>query len=294
MKGLTVRENDLGFTTVRLHYSCDPAKDPATEIGAKWLEHTKRRQPDPNLHAQEYEINFWIAAGTRVFPEFTETRYCLPLAHRNRKVLYRAWDFGWHAPACLVAQIDTKDRLLILREIVGREQTTKEFAQVVIDRCNQWYPHHGAGFEDICDPAGQQVHATASERSEVRDVEILNVLGIHPRWEHGWSRKDGRAMVHQLLVLRTDQTPSMYVDGVQCPILLQGFLGKYVYPPKAGGAGAREEPDETNHPWADSMAALRYLVTGLYSALGLRRFHYMPVMKEEPTADYHGYGSPIR
>jgi len=292
VKGLDVRVNELGLTAIRLHYSADPDKDPATDVGARWLDQARRLQPDPNRFSMEFEINWWVAAGTRVFPEFTEARYSKPLEPRTRKVLYRAWDFGWHAPVCLIGQIDSQDRLMVLREIVGREQTTRDFAKLVIDRCTAWYPHHVAGFEDFCDPAGQHVSATASERSESRDVEVLQALQIYPKWEHGWSRKDGRALIHQLLVLRTDDTPSLYVDGAQCPVLLQAFLGKYVYPPKAGGQ-AHDEPDEHNHPWADAMAALRYLVTGLYTALGLRRFRYQPVLKEEePT--YHGYGTPIR
>ena len=54
-----------------------------------------------------------------------------------------------------------------------------------------------------------------------------------------------------------------------------------------------DEPDENNHPWADAMAALRYLCTGLYSALGLRRFAYQPVIPTK-RSNTHGYGTPTR
>lgn len=291
MKGFTVAENELGVTAVRVHYSCDPEKDPATETGAAWHERARRLYPDPNAWAQEFEISFWVAAGVRVYPEFSEMVHVQPLQHRTRKVIYRAWDFGWHAPACLVAQIDPQDRLVILREVIGHEETTRAFAEKVIERCAQWYPQHTPGFEDFCDPAGQQVNAAASERSEVRDVEILNKLGIFPRWEWGWSRKDGRSLVHQLLQQRIDGTPGFYVDASQAPVLVQGFLGKYVYPERKNGVAA-DEPDESLHPWADAHAALRYLCTGLYSALGLRR-HATPLPPVKDL-DYHGYGSPKR
>ena len=208
MSRLDIGENALGWTTVRLHYACDPAKDPHTEAGAQWLESARRAYPDPHKWAQEMEINWWIAAGARVYPEFSETEHTKTLDYRHRKVIYRAWDFGWHAPACLLAQIDPQDRLICLREVVGHEQPTRDFAKRVIERCAEWYPNHTAGFDDRCDPAGQQRHATA-EQSEIRDVEILSSLGIYPKWEHGWSRKDGRSLVHQLLVLRSDDTPSL-------------------------------------------------------------------------------------
>jgi hypothetical protein len=285
VKGFSAVENELGMTAVRIHYTADPTKD------SEWLEKTRRLYPDPNAFAQEFEINWWVAQGARVYPQFTEAQHAIPTAHRERKVLYRAWDFGWHAPVCLVAQIDPADRLIILREIVGREQTTKDFAEQVIDKCSREYPFHTAGWLDYCDPAGQHISANASERSEARDVDTLNKLGIYPKWEYGWSRKHGRALVHQLLQVRNDGTPSLYVDSSRCPVLLQGFLGKYVYPQKRGGQVA-DEPDESNHPWADSHAALRYLSTGLYSTLGLRRPGAEPYT--EKAVNFTGYGTPKR
>ena len=291
VKGFHATENDLGVTAVRVHYSADPQKSPDTDEGQKWLERTRRMYPDPVLWQQEFEISFWVSKGTRVYPEFSETLHAIPLAHRSRKVIYRAWDFGWHAPACLVAQIDPQDRLVILHEVLGHEETTRDFASRVIEKCAEWYPQHQPGYEDFCDPAGQQVNAAASERSETRDVEILNTLGIYPKWKWGWSRKDGRSLVHQLLQQRTDGTPGIYVDMDHTPTLTQGFLGKYVYPERKGGQ-AHDEPDESNHPWADAHAALRYLATGLYSTLGLRRTSGEPYV--EPEIKHTGYGLKAR
>lgn len=297
MKGFDVSKNVLGFTTVRLHYSADPAKDvghpdPAIrEAAQKWFDRTHALFPDETTWDQELEINWWVATGQRVYPEFLESTHVRPLDYNRRKVIYRAWDFGWHAPACLIAQVDPKDRLLLLREVIGRQQTTASFAALVIDRCASWYPNHAAGFEDFCDPAGQQAQPVSNEKNELRDVEVLGGLGIHPSWEYGWSRKDGRSLVHQLLRLRTDQSPSLYVNAQEAPVLTQGFLGKYVYPEGKDGR-VKDEPDEGNHPWSDIHACLRYLATGLYGLLGLRRFKYQPIM--QTAVDYHGYGSPIR
>lgn len=300
VKGLTIGENALGFTTITLHYSADPEKDIThpdpviRERALAWKQDAQRAMADEHRWQQEMEINWWTAQGARVFPEFSEALHApLPLLPNPRRVLYRAWDFGWHAPACLIATIDRKDRLLVLREIVGREESTRDFAQRVIARCAEWYPTWGPGWQDFCDPAGQMVKTLESEKSERRDVEVLNGLGIHPSWEYGWSRKDGRSLIHQLLILRTDQSPGMFVDPRNCPTMLQGFLGKYVYPETKDGR-VRDEPEEDNHPWADVMAAGRYLVTGLHGILGLRRFRYQPLFNESADTKMHGYGTPIR
>lgn len=302
MQGYTAHENELGIWAIRLHYSASEEKNPFHDdpekaaLAQTWLTRAKQLYPDPTQWAQEFEINWWIAAGTRVYPEFNESLHTLPVdGYREREVVYRAIDFGWHAPACLFAQIDSQDRLVVLKEIIGKEETTKEFAQKIIKQSAQWFPDNPSirgktRFRDFCDPAGQKVNAGASEKSEVRDVEILNALGIFPSWEYGWSRKDGRSLVHQLLQTRVDGTPSLYVNAAGCPVLMQGFLGKYVYPPRKGGM-AHDEPDENMHPWADAHAALRYLVTGLYTALGLRRPTHVAIPKR-PT--YSGYGTPLR
>ena len=42
MKGISKRTTKLGFHVLRLHYSADPDKDPATEAGKKWYEEARR------------------------------------------------------------------------------------------------------------------------------------------------------------------------------------------------------------------------------------------------------------
>lgn len=296
MRGYRVHDNELGFRAVWLHYSADPAKDvqaddQALREGAqKWLMEAKRAIPDPNQWQQEMEISWWVSKGTRVFPQFQESIHApLSLTPNPRRVLYRAWDFGYHAPACLIASVDSRDRLLVLREVVGRETNTREFAQRVLDVCAQSYGLWGPGYEDFCDPAGQQLDPMG-EKSEKREIEVLQSLGIYPKYEFGWSRKDGRGLIHQLLVLRTDNTPGILVDPHNCPTVMQAFLGKYVFPEQANGK-IKDEPDESNHPWSDVQAALRYLCTGLYSQLGLKRFRHMPIIPAEPK--HHGYGTPL-
>lgn len=288
MNGFTVTENALGATVVRLHYSSDPDKDPATDKGSQWFTTMRRLYPDDNKWQQEFEISWFVAQGARVYPEFSETLHAKKLELRRRKVILRAWDFGYLAPACVIAQIDDRDRLCILREIIGNEETTKQFAEKVISRCSDWYPMHAPGFMDYCDPAGQQRKSTA-EQSETQDVEVLKNLGIHPTWKHGWTRKHGRSLVHQLLALRLDNTPGLYIDGENCPILMQGFLGKYVFPPRKAGQ-VSDEPEEDNHPWADAQAALRYLVTNQFNALGLKTDRREPAPQK--PVNYHGYGTP--
>lgn len=299
MKGYQAGKNSMGLYAIKLHYSADPDHDvdnPNPDIAKsayEWVETQRMQYPDPNDFQRELEISFYVAKGSRVFPQYSSVRHEMPLQVSSRKIVYRGWDFGWHAPVCLFAQIDAQGRLCVIRELVGSKQTTRDFATTVVTKSAEWFPLHTPGFYDYCDPAGQQVKSIDSDKNENRDIDVLHGLGIHPTYEWGWSRKDGRALIHQLLAVRTDSTPSMYVDPSTCPVLSEAALGRYVYPETQAGK-LREEPNDEEHPFGDVMAALRYLVTGLHAKLALTRFKASSLAPQSTTARPSGYGMARR
>src|SRR5437879_3966247 len=69
MKGISKRTTKLGFNILRLHYTADPDKDPATPAGKRWLEEAKRGMSDARWR-QEHEIDYGALGGQLVFPEF--------------------------------------------------------------------------------------------------------------------------------------------------------------------------------------------------------------------------------
>ena len=69
----------------------------------------RKSYPDPNDWEREMEINFFVGKGTRVFPQFTETIHAQPrIEYEPFKIIFRACDFGWHCPVCLVILVDNK------------------------------------------------------------------------------------------------------------------------------------------------------------------------------------------
>src|SRR3990167_2365780 len=165
-------DNALGFTAVRIHYSADPEKNPQSDDPAQaaraehWLEAQRRAYPDPNDFAREMEINWSAGYGARVFPQFTDTHHAVGQTFRRHKVVYRFWDFGWHTPACLFAQIDGQGRLCFLKEVVGAKQKAVDFAFDAWRGCGGCYPPLPAGLGDSWDRGGQQVKSMESERNE--------------------------------------------------------------------------------------------------------------------------------
>ena len=72
MKGISTRTTKLGFNILRLHYTADPDKDPATPAGKRWLEEAKRGMSDARWR-QEHEIDYGALGGQLVFPGFDES-----------------------------------------------------------------------------------------------------------------------------------------------------------------------------------------------------------------------------
>ena len=77
MKGIAKRTTKLGFNILRLHFSCDPDKDPETEAGKRWYDDARRGMSDARWR-QEFEIDYGALGGQRVFPEFEETLHVVP------------------------------------------------------------------------------------------------------------------------------------------------------------------------------------------------------------------------
>jgi hypothetical protein len=68
-KGVSTRTTSIGFDVMRLHYSADPDKDPATKSGRHWLEQAKTGMSDARWR-KEFEIDYGALGGQRVFPQF--------------------------------------------------------------------------------------------------------------------------------------------------------------------------------------------------------------------------------
>lgn len=77
MKGLSIRTTSLGFRVLRLHYSADPEKDPATENGKRWYEEARKGMPEARWR-QEFELDYGALSGQLVFPTFEETIHVVP------------------------------------------------------------------------------------------------------------------------------------------------------------------------------------------------------------------------
>lgn len=134
--------------------------------------------------------------------------------------LYRLWDFGYNAPACIFVQLDEAGRLLALFEIIKAKVEIQDFAAFVKSETTRQFPHHRGEIRDYGDPAVKQHKDTGSTLAE------LVKQGIHMNYRT--SRiEEGVRLIRTRLGLLLGGEPALQFDQHNCPILINAMKGGY-------------------------------------------------------------------
>lgn len=208
-----------------LHWSKHPEKD------QNWYEAQKERR-SPTEIAQELDISYIASAGKAFYSGFQKNLHTGKFQVNTAKELILGWDFGWHVPACIVAQIDAKGRFIILREILGQDETIEKFGNRVRVYLNQEFP--GMYHKSYGDPAGDQ----KSDKNEQTSIQILRGIGFDVKFTPSTYRQR-KEIVERLLSTLIDGIPAFIVDD-SCSMIIEGFEGGYRYP-DAKNSGAMSE-----------------------------------------------------
>lgn len=259
MKGITTWRNPQNaFFVVRLHYSADENKGP------EWIEQARKGITSTREWDREYEISFESYAGKPVYAGFSrELHASEPLKWNPHKPMLRGWDFGFHHPAVVFAQISVEDRLLVFEAIMGNDILLHDFAEEVIHHGQEHYP--AATWEDYCDPAGKQ----KSDKAKQTSIEILQSLGVSPGYA-----EDRRAQIDYGLQLiryhlkprESDEIPGILVDPGAL-LLIEAFQGGYHYPEAKEGKPESEKPEEDGY-YEHPMDALRHIAIQVLKPVG--------------------------
>jgi hypothetical protein len=157
----------------------------------------------------------------------------------------RGWDFGLATlgMACVFTQLVSNSRLLVYRELVASDSDIQTFAEAVRKYSFEWFPGTVKWF-DVVDPSGFNRSAVAKGKaSYVSTVnEVCKTKSIP-----GEKSKDKRLKsVNQFLTATVRGQPKLLIDGVGCPVLVEGFDGGYHYPYTKDGQ-VKDEPQKNEH-----------------------------------------------
>lgn len=249
-----------GFKIIRLHYTADP--DKATP---EWKANARIGVSDADWE-REMEINFEQQRGKRVIANYDPITHQLDMDINEYKPLLRSWDFGYRRPACVISQLNTDDQWCILYEFLGQDTLIEDFAQHVLDNSPQVSAIDNAKYEykDFCDPAGTQ----QSDKAKRTSIEVLNALGIHPRYQKSSPAERARIM-RSKFAIRPDGKPGAMVHS-RCRIISEGLLGGYHYPEDAM-KGHEEDPEKDG------------FYDHVFDALGYKAYFLFRYMNADPA-----------
>jgi hypothetical protein len=289
---LPLRRNALGWAITTIHWRSIPGYDFAA--ASQGL--------DEQGIQRELEINWHVASGKRVIPEYSDEM------HLSKEPLVADPDLPLHigidvpgTPACVVTQINKYGQWMVLSSLSPDEKTeigVYEFGQMMADHLLREYAApHGLGLDDlklvfVGDPAGRNRPArTGSRRQETRAAwEVLRVgsrlyCGTDDRGEEIYEERPGwgwhiipgpidittrlEALKARLTRILPGGLPA-FVLNCEAHFLRLCFLGLYSFREYSDGTFSRE-PDKGHA--SHSMDCLCYLAARLH-AQPVRRAHH--------------------
>lgn len=206
-----------GFVNLRVHYTADPDKDPATPAGRQWFESVRPRY-NARKWQREMEINFAVPAGEPVYCEL-ERLIQQPLAYSPKRKLFGGLDFGFTCAVAILFQVDdrVKDRPRVkcLLEVIRERWKISPFGDLLLQEIEEHFP--SAQVEYFGDPAGD----SQSDKGNETSIGILATKGIHVLHKPTPINL-GIDMIQWLLT-----NGLLEIDPAGCPRLLRAILGGY-------------------------------------------------------------------
>lgn len=184
--------------------------------------------------------------GKPVYPEFNDKVHTLDknVEAERGLPLVLGWDFGL-TPACVIAQVSARGKIIILDELVSEDMGIRQFANEVVK------PHlitKYGGFQwfSAGDPAGN-IRAQTDERTCLQ--ELLEAgIATEPAPTNDFIPR--REAVAFFLTRMADGQPAFALNP-RCTMLRKGFLGRYKYErlKTSGPARYKDRPvkDMTSH-----------------------------------------------
>jgi len=242
LKGFKVWKNPINkFTVARIHYSADLKKRTS-----QWRSDARAGIPFAEW-MREYEIVWSSFEGVPVYAESYSKKFHVsnePLQWSMEHPVVRGWDFGLDVlgMACVFTQLLSNSRLFIYHELVASDSDIYTFAEAVQRYSLEWFPGCKKYF-DIVDPSGFNRDARNRDKKSYCDT-VRDTLKTRPI--PGIIAKNVRikAVVKFLGSIRG--LPKLYIDGSDCPTLVEGFDGGYHYGFTKDGQ-TKDTPEKNEH-----------------------------------------------
>lgn len=196
-----------------------------------------------------------IMDGRAVYPEYRDDVHVAEegIEPYEQCPLILGWDFGL-TPACIIAQVSPRGRLVILNELVAERMGLRQFAEVVVKPfLASRLPNYPIGASSA-DPAG----TAESQTDEQSCLQVLNEIGIQTYPAPTNKIEPRLQAVRDFLTRMIDGKPG-FLMSKSCKVLRKGFCGGYKYQRVrvAGDERYKDKPDKNRYSHPHD--ALQYL-----------------------------------
>ena len=257
--GCSVATTKLGATYLRMHYSADPQKD------AVWAAEERAKTPLREWE-REMEMNEDVYDGESVYGGYVDRVHCpwgvkseLPIALNSFYI--GGWDCGTtRNPAFVLIQVTPKPYQIqaILEVLPPSPESMDQFAPRVLRALIKRLPGHWDTVRHYCD----LTLTTKSGATEQSAKSVAKTHGFNLKPAYSQSVDVRIAAVEWALTDMIDEkTPRLVIDGVNCPVLREGFKGAYRMEDnaKSEGVGAgRMLNQPLKNRFSDIQDALQY------------------------------------
>ena len=142
--------------------------DKNPEHNNAWLKKATRGL-DKQMIAREFHGSFAALVGSPVWSEFDTKMHVwdvdnTPMEIEEGVPVYIGWDLGYHSPAAVIAQRNSRDQWLFFREILGEDVDFDSFCDKVLQICNSLYDRKKTP-EIHCMPPDARFRYNAKSRS---------------------------------------------------------------------------------------------------------------------------------
>jgi hypothetical protein len=253
-KGFVKTSNSSGHTVLWLHYSADPAKDPATPAGKAWVEKEKSENSysiNPSKWRAEYELDFDAGIGDLVFPTFLDEKSRLlfdDVKLSDSFVFFGGLDWGMsrNKTAFVIVAEDPNGFFYSVFEHSWLKASPADVARDI-----KSHPLYDRLQYIACDPAIQShvvwqanssttIAELLSSPEHVGDAALNKLIPSHGRFDGVFIN-----LVRNMWV----QDPPRWKVSTSCPELINE-LSNLSHPEHRGGNNAVEKiEDRNNHLW---------------------------------------------
>lgn len=196
-----------------------------------------------------------IMEGRQVYPEYLDDVHVAEegIQPYESCPLILGWDFGL-TPACIIAQITPRGRLVILGELVAERMGLRQFAEIVVK------PYLASRLStcSIGTSCGDPAGTAESQTDQQSCLQVLTDVGI-PTFPAPTNKIEPRLQsVRDFLTRMVDGKPGFLLSK-SCRVLRKGFCGGYKYErvQVAGDERYRDKPNKNRYSHPHD--ALQYL-----------------------------------